>query len=508
MAVRSDITILWNLSPRLIKIAEPSDNITIQDLHDTLRDVEDEPANLIYPTLISSAGKEDLGGGVYVGLTATLQNAQIMFERRTIVLYTGIITTADSGDRAIQVIDSSATFITNGVQRADIVFNQTDGSIAEVLTVDSETQLTVLKPTGGTSNNYDLGDSFLVYKMVSCSVSGGNLVAVDTSNATIQPIFPTFGTQVVRTSSSSATLQELQDIQYASFGGGVTVDASSSYSGIIYPTGTPRQPVNNLNDAVSIATVRGFNTLFIIGDITLDSAIPSLLGYNIIGESANKSEIIVHAAANVTNSEFSNATISGTLDGGNVISNCVINDINFVDGIISQCVLNGTVALSTVEDAHFLDCWSGIPGLSTPTIDCGGTGSGLALRNYNGGITLKNKSGPESVSIDLNSGQVILENTVIGGTIVLRGVGVFTNKDSYVGGANVVNQLISNQAIVDTLDTNAYDGVAFEDIITDLLSMAKGRIVESPSGTFTFYEQDNNTPRFVLIKTGDERQRA
>jgi len=52
MASRSDLRIFWHLSPRLIIVDDPSTEISIQDLHDTLRDREQEPANLIYPSII------------------------------------------------------------------------------------------------------------------------------------------------------------------------------------------------------------------------------------------------------------------------------------------------------------------------------------------------------------------------------------------------------------------------------------------------------------------------
>jgi hypothetical protein len=45
-------------------------------------------------------------------------------------------------------------------------------------------------------------------------------------------------------------------------------------------------------------------------------------------------------------------------------------------------------------------------------------------------------------------------------------------------------------------------------VMNDLWSMAAGRIVESPAGTFTFYDRDNTTPRFVLTKAGSERTRS
>jgi len=131
MAVRNDITVDWSVSPRIITVADPSTTITIQDLHDTCRDLEDElPAGLAYPHLVNSAGKESLGGGASVGITAALQNAKLAFEAR-------------------------------------------------------------------------VGPGF-----VSCTVTGGNLTAVDENGDAIDPIQTTDYTQVVIAQSSSPTLIE------------------------------------------------------------------------------------------------------------------------------------------------------------------------------------------------------------------------------------------------------------------------------------------------------------
>lgn len=73
----------------------------------------------------------------------------------------------------------------------------------------------------------------------------------------------------------------------------------------------------------------------------------------------------------------------------------------------------------------------------------------------------------------------------------------------------IPNSIDGNLAtgIIDSLNAETYDGVAFQNIMKILLSMAQGRIVENPTGTFTFYQQDNTTPLFVLNKTGNERTR-
>jgi len=119
-------------SPRIITVLSPATSITVQDLVDQVRDWEDEVVNMTYPYIIAAAGKEDLGGGVFVGVTVTLQNAKLKFEARP-------------GPTTVQ-----------------------------------------------------------------CSVTGGNLVAVDSDGNSIPVIEPSAYTQVVVTSSSSATIAELE----------------------------------------------------------------------------------------------------------------------------------------------------------------------------------------------------------------------------------------------------------------------------------------------------------
>ena len=148
MTVRTDLTVDYSVSPRIITIAAPSAEISIQDLHDSLRAIEDEPTNMGYDILVRSAGKEDLGGGVTVGITATLQNAKLAFEARPGPVY------------------------------------------------------------------------------AQCSISGGNLVAVDANQAAISPVEPTAFTQIVLTASVAAsaipaeaewTTQEKADVMAGSF---------------------------------------------------------------------------------------------------------------------------------------------------------------------------------------------------------------------------------------------------------------------------------------------------
>ena len=76
-------------------------------------------------------------------------------------------------------------------------------------------------------------------------------------------------------------------------------------------------------------------------------------------------------------------------------------------------------------------------------------------------------------------------------------------------GADSVDQrLDANPAnVVAALAAAEYDGVKYPDILQDLLAMASGNIVEDPVGTFTVYERDGATPRYVFKKIDNKRLR-
>ena len=73
----------------------------------------------------------------------------------------GAVTGATS---ATVLIDADATFVTDEVAVGDRVDNTTDGSAGLVLTIDSETQLTLASSlTGGTNNAFTADDTYEIY---------------------------------------------------------------------------------------------------------------------------------------------------------------------------------------------------------------------------------------------------------------------------------------------------------------------------------------------------------
>lgn len=441
MVTRNDVNADYVPSPRVIEVSAPSTELTVQDLVDTLRVSEEAfSEGLSFDKLIDAAGKEDLGGGVLVGITASLQDAQVAFEARRTPAETGTVTTGSGAAvNGLQTfVDSSADFVTAGVARGSLVINFTDNSIADVYEVVDANTLTTRALVNGSGNTYDLNDNYQVFNIVQCNISGGNLVAEDDLGAQLTPVVPTAFTQIVRTASSSATLSESQDIQFASFNGGVTVDTTNGTSGTTFPTGTTRQPVDNFTDALSIASARGLDKFFIIGNCTLSGL--TFDSYVFEGQSTSRTLITVDPSASVIASEFTNATVTGTLDGNSVIEDGVARDLNFIDGVVRSSGLIGEITLSGSDTLQLLDCYEGSQ--VRPYINFGGGGTGLIVTNFNGSIGLKNKSGTDSAFLDMASGDIQIDNDVTSGMITLRGVAKWNNKFDYTGGATIVDETI------------------------------------------------------------------
>lgn len=291
------------------------------------------------------------------------------------------------------------------------------------------------------------------------------------------PRFTTVAGVTISNKTSDAAITNIDLLEFSSFQNAVTIDVIGGTAGTAFPKGTPQSPVNNLDDALTIAQARGIGTLSLIGDFDFNGT-QNISGYSIIGESRERTEITIAPSVTISNVEFDNLTIvSGTLDGEAVAKNCTIVDLDYVNGIIESCILEGTITLGFGTIAHILDSWSGVVGNNTPTIDLGGSGQSLTLRNYNGGIKLINKTGPESVSIDMASGQVKIAASVTDGTIICRGVGEISENFS-TGTAVVIDKMLNVNTIAgqvwDTDLSSHTDATTFGGYISKkLLSVAK-----------------------------------
>jgi hypothetical protein len=270
----------------------------------------------------------------------------------------------------------------------------------------------------------------------------GNLYSQDGSDPFLDPD-GTYTVRIMQQVSSlvDSTVSQLAEIEYASFNGGVTVDVDSPYSIASPPTdgtilGTPRSPVNNLSDALDIAVERGFNLFYILGDITVGDGL-DFTQITFVGESIDKTEITIDSDANVSQCEFYESTIKGTLDGQCKVKECRILDVNYISGVVELCILSGEITLGGGAEAYFLDCWAGTNLGIPPSIDLGGSGQTLVMQNFNGYMSWKNKNGiSDQANASLNAGWIVLESTITAGNITIIGTG---HVEDYSTGSTAVN---------------------------------------------------------------------
>lgn len=343
MAVRSDVSVDFSVSPRVLLVASPSVEISAQDLHDTCRWIEALPTSMDDPSLVDSSGYEVLDATTKVGLTVTLDNALVAFAARP-------------GPEYIQ-----------------------------------------------------------------CSISGGNVVAVDASgNPFKTPVSPTAFTQVVTTASSSATSTSQSLLENGLFQGTVCIDSVNGFSGTGKTLdglliGTRKAPALYLSDAIVVADRESIIDLTLIKGLNITTEDLSS-GYKIRSDSLSN-VLTVAESANVSNCLLSNVTLSGYLDGLNSIESSVLGDVFNVSGYIKESGFTGKVILN--GDLNVTQSYSHIQGLGFAEFDI--SSFNVIVRDFHGSFAATNITGGTH-SIGLEEGRLILDSLCTGGTAYARGV--------------------------------------------------------------------------------------
>lgn len=497
MAIISGTTVSWELSPRVITIPVSDTSISVADLQDTLQDLEDSEEGIVWPHLRNTSGGEDLGGGVSVGLTMELQDAQVAFAPRTTNKESGTATTADATGTVLT--DSTATFVTNGVLPGATVVNFTDQSVATVLSVDSETQLTHYALDDGTGNDWGISDVYKVYNETQTEIAGGNTVAVDGVGSSISAIFPTFGTQVLKTSSSSATTQNQEQLEATTFIGkeglGVTIDPVSGTDSSDYPYGTRENPCKTEANVTAIETARGFRNIYVTSSLTITgdhSGDPNVwFGDNPQSIVITVGDRATYPSKDVTNSKFQDCFVTGELDSNNIIWESIVGDITDANGFIYQSTIFGTI---TVKDNISMErCWIAPTAPSQEfTLDFNGQAKTVIMSQWSAGrVRCSNMVTGSFLGVSGTGGRVIPDTSNTGGTVVYAGaIGV---DDTF--GANLDTLQDSTSASQTWLTANGADALTKIQVQDKLL---KNKTVTDPvSGIMTVYDDDDATPLFT-----------
>ena len=258
---------------------------------------------------------------------------------------------------------------------------------------------------------------------------------------TAKPIF-------IKPSEAETIQLNSESIVYSSFWGWVWVDINSIYSdnwSSTQPNWNQERPVNNIQLAVQIAEERWFDTLNIIWSITLDTW-DIVDNYTLIGQNATRTVITINPWASTISTQIFESRVSWTLDWWTTLRECLVDTVDFVNWYFVHCVLNPWIITLADNSAtlHMLDCYSWVAWQDTPTIDCGWDWPALAIRNYNWGLKLINKTGLASVSIDANSIHLKVDNTISWWIIVTRWIWYITDTGMT---ATLIDNLVNKESI-------------------------------------------------------------
>lgn len=251
-----------------------------------------------------------------------------------------------------------------------------------------------------------------------CSVSGGNVVALDGSDVPFAtPIHPTAFTQVVVTASSSATTQSQAQLEHSTFNGEITVNIGGplAQSGTTYPTGTLGRPSNNMDDALLIAQIRGIDRFKLKSNVTVTQDLS--VGYEFLG-SARYLLLTCDNTANMLGCSVLNLNVTGELDGLNALENCDILTVTGVSGTVNNCAIATSLGVS--GNILITSSYSNAEGDLYPVI-IGSAGAIVQVRAFHGSLGLDGfVDGSHSIGIE-DEGRAIVESSCTGGIIHLRG---------------------------------------------------------------------------------------
>lgn len=230
--------------------------------------------------------------------------------------------------------------------------------------------------------------------------------------------------QVSIRSANSAGLQDLTSLQAASFGdGAVALDQVNGIAGTTFPIGTKGKPSNNWQDARVIAEARNLNTIIIIGTATCGAG-DDISNMVIVGTNPMLSILSVDTDAITDDVYMRELYFTGVLDGGTILRDCVLGDIQYFNGYIENCALTSST-IYVNGTGVFLNCAAGATCLSNPVIDLTNA-AGIAIRHFDGSLELVNKTTDGQCEVGIN-GMLYIDSSITAGSFEIYGDGWVEN---------------------------------------------------------------------------------
>lgn len=304
---------------------------------------------------------------------------------------------------------------------------------------------------------------------------------------------------------NSAGLISSPAIEYASYENQVSIDVGSPWAGTTYPIGTNQKPVNNVADALLIAEARGFDSLHLKSNLTTNQDLHSFL---VSGETVD-TVLTLEPGCLSPGCSFRDLTITGEgCDMPMSWFRCNLENLVGVQGFLFECALSGEIVLSGTN-SNIISCYSGRKlGFGRTVIDMGTVPGNLQVRNFAGGIKLKNYTFPNNrVIMDFNSGLLEIDSTCTDGELVVRGVGEIIDN----GGPNLIRdfhmvnpQSVSIAVLDEGMSAHTTVGTLGE-LLHQLKDETFGRwVVDIVAKTMTLYKSNGDVLKVFDLTSTDE----
>ena len=233
-------------------------------------------------------------------------------------------------------------------------------------------------------------------------------------------------------SNNSAGLIQTKEIQQASFNNRVTIDVTNGSSGTIYPVGTQQKPVNNLADAQFIAAARGFDSFYVLGNLTL-GATDNVSNQHFYGQGATfnvkRTTITYTSGCITTNSHWHNCQIVGVQGGESNYYECLIGALTNAHCHYDSCKMVGPLQFAaSIGSTHTTDLINCYTSTNEYVVDANGSQLKQVYSNFVGRIKFINVTNAgASIALNISSGEVVIDSSCTAGTIKVSGNAVLTN---------------------------------------------------------------------------------
>lgn len=236
----------------------------------------------------------------------------------------------------------------------------------------------------------------------------GNLYSEDGSS----PFTPAIGAYSVTIISAvsnlvDSTVQQLPEIEYASYNGGVTIDAINGIDSSVYPAGTPLIPCKTTTNSYMIRMARGFNKIYLKSDLNLVGIPDGVLnGLHVEGVTGCRVHTVTSNNVLLTDCTVNNLKVTGVCKVGSVVElvDCDVEDVTQCTIKADDCNIHGGTYFNTDLNRCLID--------GDIRISPGGNMSGLEVVFDGDFSSIDMQSSPCTISLDIRSGYVEIKNAV------------------------------------------------------------------------------------------------